>query len=182
MLYELKRIKQTRQKLGLTQTQLATLAQVSQSLITKIERGTIEPSYTIAKRIFFSLEKQLADKQKEIIAKDVYTKNIVMLKSTDSLNAAIKLMKKYAISQIPITKNQIIIGSISEETIIKKYDQIKDKNMKVETIMDEPLPTLPENASFILIRDILKIYPAVILTKNGIPSGIITKADLLKKL
>ena len=47
MLYELDRIKQMRQKLGLTQTQLAKLAGVSQSIITKIERGNIEHLYRV---------------------------------------------------------------------------------------------------------------------------------------
>ena len=56
MFYELDKIKQMRQKLGLTQTQLAKLAGVSQSMITKIERGTIEPSYLIAKKIISDFE------------------------------------------------------------------------------------------------------------------------------
>ena len=56
MLYELNRIKQMRTELGLTQTELANISRVSQSLIAKIERGNIEPSYSIARRIFIVLE------------------------------------------------------------------------------------------------------------------------------
>ena len=182
MLYELKRIKQMRQKLGLTQIQLARLAGVSQSLITKIERGTIEPSYSITRRIFTVLEEQLADKQKEIIAKNICTKDIAFIESDDTVDKAIKLMKKYAISQMPVVKEKIIIGSISEETFIKNYDRIKNKEMKVEQIMDEPFPTMPEDTHITLIRDILRTYSSVILTKQGRPSGIISKADLLKRL
>jgi predicted transcriptional regulator len=54
--------------------------------------------------------------------------------------------------------------------------------MKVEDIMDEPFPTIPEDTHISLIRDILKTYPVVILTKQGKPTGVISKADLLKKL
>ena len=182
MLYELEKIKQIRQKLGLTQTQLSRLANVSQSLITKIERGNVEPSYSIAKRIFTSLEEQLADKQKEILAKNICTKDIAFIKSNDTVDDAIKLMKKYAISQMPVVKEKIIVGSISEETFVKKYDQIKNKRMKVEEIMDESFPTIPEDTHITLIKDILKKYPAVILIKQGQPTGIIAKADLLKRL
>lgn len=182
MLYELERIKQMRQKLGLTQAQLAKLAGVSQSLITKVERGDIEPSYSIVRRIFTVLEEELADTQKEIIAKNICTKNIAFIKSDDTIEKAIKLMKKLAISQMPVMKEKIIIGSISEETFIKNYDRIKSKDMKVEQIMDDPFPTMPEDTHITLIKDVLKTYPAVILTKQGKPTGIISKADLLKRL
>jgi len=178
----LKRIKQMRQKLGLTQTQLAKLADVSQSLITKIERGAIEPSYSIARKIFTVLEEQLANAQKEIVAKNICSKDIVSIKSDDIIDKAIKLMKKHAISQLPIMKDNSIVGSISEETFIKNYDKIKSKKIKVEGIMNDPFPTIPENMHLSLIRDILKTYPAVIVTKQGKLTGIITKADLLKRL
>ena len=181
-MFELEAIKPTRQKLGLTQAQLAKLAQVSQSVITKIERGNIEPSFSIAKKIFTVLEDQLVHAQKEILAKNICTKSIIFIKADDPVDSAFYLMKKFAISQMPVMKEKIIIGSISEETFIKKYNQIKNGGIKVEEIMDEPFPTIPENINVTLVRDILKIYPAVILTKQGKPTGIITKADLLKRL
>jgi len=48
--------------------------------------------------------------------------------------------------------------------------------------MDDPFPALPEETHISLIRDILKTYSAVVLTKKGRPAGIISKVDLLKKL
>lgn len=39
-----------------------------------------------------------------------------------------------------------------------------------------------EETHISLIRDILKTYSAVVLTKKGRPVGIISKVDLLKKL
>jgi predicted transcriptional regulator len=41
---------------------------------------------------------------------------------------------------------------------------------------------ISEDAHISLIRDILKTYSAVILIKKGRLTGIISKADLLKKL
>lgn len=182
MLYELNKIRSMRQKLGVTQTELAKLAGVSQSIITKIERGKIEPSYSIAKRIFILLEEKLAEKQKEIIAKNICTKGIASIESKDTIEQAIKLMKKLAISQMPVMKDNFIVGSISEETFIRNYERINSKDMKVEEIMDEPFPTISENTPITLIKEILKTYSAVVITKNGTPIGIISKADLLKKL
>ena len=182
MIDELKRIKQMRLNLELTQKDLAKLSGVSQSLITKIERGNIDPSYSIGRRIFAVLEEQMAKTRRSIVIKNICTKKLVLTKFDDSIEKAIGLMKKHAISQLPVIKNNSIIGSISEETFINNYDKITDGNIKVEQIMDDPFPILPIDTPVPLIRDILKTYHAVILMKNGKPFGIISKADLLKQL
>jgi predicted transcriptional regulator len=171
-----------RRNLEFTQQDLAKLSGVSQSLIAKIERGKIEPSYSIAKRIFTILEEQISQKQKIISAKNISSKELVSIKSKDSIAKAIQFMKKHAISQIPVIKNNVIIGSISEETIIINYNKITNTDMAVEKIMDDPFPTIPADTPISLVRDILKIYPAVILIKSNRSYGIITKADLLKQL
>jgi len=54
--------------------------------------------------------------------------------------------------------------------------------MKIEDITDEPFPTISEETPISLIRNILKTYSAIILTRKEKFTGIITKADLLKKL
>lgn len=182
MLHELTGIKQMRQNLDLTQQELAKLSGVSQSLIAKIERGKIEPSYSIAKRIFATLDERISKKQKKIVAKNICSKELVFTKSNDSIAKAINLMKKHAISQMPIIKDNVIVGSISEETFISNYDKITNSDMNIEQIMDDPFPTLPEDTPIYLIRDILKMYSAVILIKDGKPFGIISRADLLKRL
>jgi len=182
MLYELNKIKSMRQKLGLTQIDLAKLAKVSQSIITKIERGKIEPSYSIASKIFMVLEEQLAKNHKTIIAKNILTKKIIKIELSATIEKAMDLMKTNAISQLPVFEETTIVGSISEDTFIKNYDKIHDKRIQVKKIMDEPFPTMPENTSITLIKEILKTYSAVVITRNGTPIGIISKADLLKKL
>ena len=182
MLYELTSIKQMRRNLELTQQELAKLSGVSQSLIAKIERGKIEPSYSIAKKIFRVLDEKISHKQQIIVAKNISSKQLVLIKSKDSIAKAIQLMKKHAISQIPVIKNNVIIGSISEEILINNYVKITDTNMAVEQIMEDPFPTIPAETPITLVRDILKTYSAVILMKSDRPIGIITKADLLKQL
>ena len=49
-------IQAKRQKLGIKQKELAQLSRVSQSMIAKLEKQRIEPSYSVAKRIFLTLE------------------------------------------------------------------------------------------------------------------------------
>jgi len=182
MIRELNQIKQIRQKIGLTQSELAKLTGVSQSVITKIERGKITPSYQIAKNIFETLEKELHKNQKAVLAKEVSSKKIITIESNQTIKDAIKIMEKRAISQIPVTKGKMFIGSISEETIVKNFENIKSKDMMIKEIMDEPFPTMPEKTPLKLIFEILKIYSAVVLTRNEKIVSIITKADLIKKI
>ena len=52
MLPSLEYIKQTRQKLGITQRRLASLTGISTSMINQIETGRCKPSYDTAKKIF----------------------------------------------------------------------------------------------------------------------------------
>ena len=58
MTYELEEIKKIRKSLGLTQAELAKRADVSQSIIAKIESGSIDPTLSKAKKIF-GIYKQL---------------------------------------------------------------------------------------------------------------------------
>ena len=178
---ELKKIKKMRQKLGITQAELAKLAGVSQSIITKIENAKIEPSYSIARKILITLEQEIAGKHDQIKAKDVYSRKIISIQADQTIDKALDLMVKNAISQMPVFKENILVGSVSEELFIKKYDKIKNKNVKIQNIMDEALPTIPEDTNITLVNEMLKIYPAILVVKNGKTIGIISKTDILQK-
>ncbi|MCJ7572143.1 MAG: CBS domain-containing protein [Candidatus Thermoplasmatota archaeon] len=178
---ELKKIKKMRQKLGITQSELAKLAGVSQSIITKIENTKIEPSYSIARKILITLEQEIAGKHDQIKAKDVCSKKIISIQADQTIDKALNLMVKNAISQMPVFKENVLVGSVSEELFIKKYDKIKNKNVKIQNIMDETLPTIPEDTNITLVNEILKIYPAILVVKNGKTIGIISKTDILQK-
>src|SRR5947207_16027948 len=57
MLPSLGEIPKKRKDLGLTQSRLAVSAGVSQSIIAKIEAGSVDPSYSIVQRLFSALER-----------------------------------------------------------------------------------------------------------------------------
>ncbi len=123
---ELKKIKKMRQKLGITQADLAKLAGVSQSIITKIENAKIEPSYSIARKILITLEQEIAGKHDQIKAKDVYSKKIISIQADQKIDKPIDLMVKNAISQKQVFKENVLVGSVSEELFIKIYKKIKN--------------------------------------------------------
>jgi len=178
--WDLSSLSEARKRLGLTQRELAKLSGVSQSLISKIERGKINPSYEAVKRILQALELVRSEKSRGLTAGDICTRNVISVESTDPLGKAIKLMKRYGISQLPVLRRGKVVGSISESTIVKKLEEIKSPEVTVGALMDEAFPTVPETASLELLRDLFQEYPAVLLQKNGKITGIVTRADLFK--
>jgi len=176
MVYELNEIKQIRKGFGLTQSDLARMADVSQSLIAKIESNRIDPTYSKTKKIFEALDN--LSKKEEIKAEEIMNKNIISLRSDDSIKDAIKKMKKHAISQMPIIEDNNAVGFVSEAVILDSLMQ--QKGEKVKDIMQDSPPVVSKQTNINLISNLLKFYPIVIISENGKLRGVITKSDVLK--
>lgn len=177
----LENIYKLRKKFGIKQTELAKKAGVSQSLIARIETGTVDPRYSNIVKIFRALEDI---KGKGIIAREIMTKDVVSVKAGDSLEKATSKMRRYNVSQMPVFKGKKTIGSISEGVIM---DQIsKGVNIhsisqkKVEEFMEDPLPSVNSNTPLSTISVLLENNKAVLVVEKGVINGIVTNADLLK--
>ncbi|MEA3430479.1 MAG: CBS domain-containing protein [Nanoarchaeota archaeon] len=181
---QLQDIKTLRRKFNLTQGELAKKANVSQSLIAKIEAGRIDPAYTKAKQIFNTLE--LLDKKQEIKIKDFMCKRITSVKSACKIKDVIKKIRKLNISQLPVIENNITIGLVSESSILEKISSIENPSkitqLTVKDVMKEPPPSIPITTSQKVASSLLKHFPMLLVTKKGKIVGIITKADLLGRI
>ena len=178
MPYELSEIKKIRKSLELTQTDLAKRANVSQSLIAKIESGKIDPTFTKTKRIFETLN-DLEDKE-EIKAEELMNKKIISAAPGESINESVNKMKKSGISQMPVIDSHKAVGLVSESTLLDALMNNKGKN--IADIMEESPPIVSKTASIQIISNLLKHYPMVLVSDSGKLIGLITKADLLAKL
>jgi len=178
MEYELGEIKKIRKNLGLTQSELAKRANVSQSIIAKIEAGKIDPTFTKTKKIFETLN-DLENKE-EIKAEELMNKKIVSLVPNDSIKDSVSKMKKYGISQMPVIDHNNVVGLVSESTLLDALMNNKDKN--VSDIMEETPPIVSKTTSIKVVSNLLRHYPTVLVSENGKLIGLITKADLLSKL
>jgi len=178
MPYELSEIKQIRKSLGLTQSELAKKANVSQSLIAKIESGKIDPTFTKTKKIFETLA--YMEKKEEIKAEEVMKKNVISISPHEDIKDSIQKMKKHNISQMPVIDDHKAIGLISESILLDAL--MSNKGKKVSEIMEEAPPTVSKTASIRVISSLLHHYPMVLVADSGKLVGLITKADLLGKL
>ena len=178
MTYELEEVKKIRKKIGLTQSELANRANVSQSLIAKIESGKIDPTYTKAQKIFTALSE--LEKKEEIKAEQLMNTRIIEVDPNESIKDTIAKMKKAQISQLPVIDNHKLLGLVSESIILDAM--LNSKATKVKEIMQEAPPIVSKSTSIQLISNLLRYYPMVVVSEEGRLIGLITKADLLGKL
>jgi predicted transcriptional regulator len=180
MLPALEIIPERRRKLGLTQSQLAELAGVSQSYIAKLEAGNIEPSYVKVKALFEALDR--LEQEKQVSAGQIMNRSVVGIQKDMHISDAIDLMRRNGFSQLPVMDGERSIGSISEGTLLDHMLASKKNEsqaMTVSEIMDEPFPQVGEDAPVSLLTNLLKFYSAVLVQRKGTIAGIVTKADLL---
>ncbi len=179
MLPELSQIKKLRKEYSLSQKELSELAGVSQSFITKIESGKIEPTYSRAKKIFQVLKEIGEDQDKK--AKDVMKRKVLFASSDQKLDEVIKVMKKKGISQLPVKDNGNVVGLISEKGILNALiGNKKDfQDLVVSDIMEDNPPLVPINTKYNTLLEILKENPLIIIVEKGKVKGIVSRSDLL---
>ena len=178
MSYELSEIRKIRKKLGMTQTELANRARVSQSLIAKIESARIDPTYTKTMKIFTALSD--LERKEEIKAGQIMTGKIVSIRPNESIKDAITKMKKLQISQLPVIENHKLIGLVSESTILEAL--LASKVTFVKEVMQESPPIVSKTTAIQIVSNLLKHYPMVLVSEEGKLVGLITKSDLIGRL
>jgi len=179
ILPELNEIKSKRKELKLTQKELADLSEVPQSIIAKIENKKISPSYESVKRIFDVLGKEIKKKQ---TAKSLMSKNLISIKENEKVSKAIYLMNRKGISQLPVMKKNIPIGTVTEKTLVEKISSGKiNSKDKVLDLMEESLPILESNSETEVVSALLKYYSAVLVKEKDKITGIITRTNIIRK-
>jgi predicted transcriptional regulator len=179
---ELEEIKKIRKKIGLTQSDLAKKAQVSQSLIAKIESGRIEPTFSNVKRIFEVLNSLNNDEQAQ--ASEIMMRKIIECRRDDTIAEVIGKMRKFSISQMPVFEGNVVIGIVSESTIINKVSELNGNisALKAEDVMEDCPPIVNAKTSSAVISSLLRYFPMVLVSEKGKIAGLITKADLLRSV
>jgi len=178
MQYEISEIKSIRKQIGITQAELAKQAGVSQSLITKIESGLLDPSYSNVKKIFDVLSS--LSKTKQLKAEDIMNKKLVFVGPDTKIKEVIKEMRKHGISQMPVIKNHNCVGLVSDSILLDAFS--REDIQKVSDIMGDAPPIIAKDTSIDIISNLLRHYPIVLVAEKGKLKGVITKEDILKAI
>jgi len=184
MLPDLQEIKKRRKLAGLTQSGLAGLSGVSQSLIAKIESCRMEPGYAKAKLLFDCLERLHERSEKQ--AKDIMTKPVLTIDAHEPVKKAIRLLGKNGLSQLPVLSAGRPVGAVSEKSILSWLNapgrHPDPEKAAVSDVMEESMPTIQENTPLGVVSRLLDFSNCILVVRNGKTTGIITKSDLLKQM
>lgn len=158
--------------MSLTQQELAKRAGISQSLLTKVERGIVVPNYGIAVRLFEALDELGHSDGKKL--SDIMHHGVIAVKISDTVEHASRIAKKHAISQLPVLDRGAVVGAVTTSMLVGVQGSVR-----VSSIMKEPYPILNGNAPVEIARGLLKQYPAILIVGKSSIIGIVTAEDML---
>lgn len=186
MIPEIEEIRLLRRQLGITQQALAQMAGVSQSLIAKIERGLVQPSYLNVKKLLEQLESEKTRRHPTVTAGATCARTIIWAEAHESVRDAAAQMRKHGFSQMPVRRRGTLVGSLTDKLLGELFATAEDPEAiarrRVEEVMAEAFPQIPESTPLKAASVLLQFSPAVLVTRGGETVGVLTKGDLLKVL
>lgn len=173
-------VRRQRLLLDLTQTELAAEAGVSQSLIAKLERGRLNPSYESVRHILQALERH--GRHQEATAADLMHADPLFCRPGEKVGAVLTRMKENGISQVPVLDRRRPVGQVTESGILGRIERganIDDiRRMLVRDLMNTPMPMVASATRRAVLVEMLKDEPAVLVVEGGEVLGVVTKSDL----
>lgn len=134
------------------------------------------------------LEKGFFDKN-GLVAKDLVNQNtngkLITIESTDTIENAVKLMNKMDISQIPVTTDKRIVGSLNESLLYSKMVENPDiKSDDIASIMEVAFPFVDISAPIDSLSGMITdTNPAVLVRDFKMDETyIITRHDIINAL
>jgi predicted transcriptional regulator len=175
-----RQVRRARLTLGLTQSDLAQASGTSQSLVAKLEKGRLNPSYEVVRRLLEALDKTAAKDDKT--AEDLMHGDPIHAEPAEPLGKALARMKEHGFSQLPVVDRGQPVGSISESAILERIEQGADldslKRQPVRFSMRASFPTVAAETRKRTLVELLRDHEAVLVVREGRMVGLVTKSDL----
>jgi predicted transcriptional regulator len=176
-----KQLKKIRVQLGITQSELARAAGVSQSLIAKLESGLVDPSFSTMKSISEALRSQIRIEGKK--ASEVMSKPVISIQSTVTISESVNAMKKNGISQLPVYSGTRLVGSITENQIVQLLSALDDPRSilgkPISSYLQPTFPIVSADTPVEALFSLFKFVPAILVASGDKVEGVITKIDML---
>lgn len=172
-------IRSARRRIGMTQAELASRSGISQSMVARIERGSVDPRVSTLRRI---VEVITAFEKPVVTASSLMHSPVESVAPDDSILSAVEKMDKMAFSQLPVLQDGVPVGCISESAIltaIAEQKHQKGHHPTVRDYMESSFPTVPPEIEIETVVGILEQHHAVLVMKEGRVEGVITKHDLI---
>jgi len=120
-------------------------------------------------------------KVKEIVTRKKDLPPMISVHSRDILSNAVKLMHEYGISQLPVIDHGKAVGSLNEASLMKLlHDGVEFTKQEIFSVMGKSLPALDEEVDVSeAYRLLLSGTTGIIVTRDEVPIGVITRTDLI---
>lgn len=161
------------------QSQLAIRAGISQSMVARIEAGSVDPRVSTLNKIIKALE---SAGPRTLTAADVMHAPVTSVGPEDSILRAVAIMEQNNFSQIPVIDGGVPLGYISESAIVSVIENQglhRSDNYPVKHFMESGFPTVPPDMGVETVIKILQDHHAVLVIGEGRVQGVITKHDLI---
>ncbi len=175
-------LKAKRIALGLKQADVAARAGISQSMVARIEAGSVDPRLSTLTKIVQVLN---SAERPALTAADVMHTPVISVAPRDAIQDAVQLMKDRTLSYLPVLENGIPIGCISEVSIIDAMGRegLQRGNRGIVRDFLEPCaPTIPADTAIETVIHLLQQHHAVLVVEQAGVVGVITRHDLIALL
>ncbi|MFB6184082.1 MAG: CBS domain-containing protein [Haloarculaceae archaeon] len=167
-------LREWRNTVDLTQSDLADRADVSQPLIARIEGGDVDPRLSTLRRIVNALEEAEGG---ILRAEDLMNSPVYSVAPDDSVRDAKRLMDEEAYSQVPVIRDGTPQGLIGNSDI-RQHSEENVGELPVAEVMHSSITTVEPEATIDAVDSHLDHHEAVLVVRNGETIGIITEADI----
>ena len=169
-------LRERRNELELTQSELADHADVSQPLIARIEGGDVDPRLSTLRRIVNALDEAEGG---IIRARDVMNSPVVRVEPDDSVHQSKELMDQKGYSQVPVIRDGSPQGLIGNSDIRQRPEENVGE-LPVAEVMHESIATVEPDATIDEVDAYLNHNAAVMVVDGGHTVGVITEADIAR--
>jgi len=131
--------------------------------------------------LLFNLLQTIIVKEEIMLVKNVMSSPAICVDEKTSIKEVVEIMDKENLGFLPITKNDHLIGVITDRDILLRSRGHKS-NTKISKIMtNENLYTIPENATLEEAGKIMSKYKIrrLVVVNSDYIQGVITSKDLL---
>lgn len=120
---------------------------------------------------------------KDIVSARGY-KRLITIDASEKISAAVALMKKYNIENIPVMQNGQLAGSISESGLFQKVFENNDlQNEPVKNILEAPYPIVDFTTPVEKLGKLITKENGAVLAKDETGEmHIVTKYDIIQSM
>ena len=172
-------LRQWRKSLGLTQASLAERSGLTQSVIAKVETGSVDPRASTLRKMVGALNREEQPGQAHTVG-DIMISEVTTLLRTDTVQSAIDKMVLGGISQLPVlSETGSVVGLVSESSLLKgdvgRSDCV-DEVMRVDFSMVDVDISVGE------ARRLLGEEEVLLVNRRGVLVGLVGRIDMVRAL